>query len=215
MKKIFVEIADTPIKRSYGLMDRKRMSFNSGMLFKFSSPEILSFWMKDTYIPLDIAFINDDKKIIQISEMIPLSTRPIKSIEKCCYALETNRNWFIRNNIRVGNIVDGYGIKMRKNAQIPPQQNNTVNISPDIMINRSFKETIEDANNRNQRLIIIYKTQDDMTLPPKTIEPPFEFIDDKDGNRDAIVRAWDKQTAGWKSFLLDNIIDLEIDNTIK
>ena len=49
-------------------------------------------------------------------------------------------------------------------------------------------------------------------MPPKTISPPFEFDKDEDGVNDAIVKAWDEQTGGWKSFIIDNILNIEKEN---
>lgn len=107
MKKLTVEIADTPIKREFGLMDRRTLAQNNGMLFKFPHKSNLSFWMRNTYLPLDIAFIDDDGKILQISEMYPLSTRAIRSNYACKYALEVNKGWFKSNNIKEGSYVVG------------------------------------------------------------------------------------------------------------
>ena len=64
--KLRVEVADTSEKRQIGLMYRDSLVDDHGMLFKFPSANHLSFWMQNTYIPLDIAFINDDGRILQI-----------------------------------------------------------------------------------------------------------------------------------------------------
>ena len=71
MKKLFVELANTHIKQAYGLMDRKSLPDNNGMLFKFKYAHNLSFWMRNTYIPLDIAFLDDNGKVLQIESMAP------------------------------------------------------------------------------------------------------------------------------------------------
>ena len=99
---IKVEIADTVEKQSMGLMFRKSMPDDSGMFFKFNNPKILSFWMANTYLPLDIAFIDDNMKIIKISYMAPLSTRSIHSDKPCRYALEVPTGTFSKYNINVG-----------------------------------------------------------------------------------------------------------------
>jgi len=109
MKTLKTEIADTSIKREYGLMDRHSLDKNSGMLFKFPYKNNLSFWMKNTYIPLQIAFINNDGKIMQIEDMAPLSTRAIRAKESCKYALEVNGGWFDRNGISEGSCLIGCG----------------------------------------------------------------------------------------------------------
>ena len=124
MKRISVEIADTPIRRALGLMDRKILSENSGMLFKFPHKDYLNFWMKKTYIPLDIAFIDDNGEILQIEAMSPLCTKAISAKYPCRYALEVNRGWFDKNDIGTGDRIGGLEICRRgisRLAQIIPQ----------------------------------------------------------------------------------------------
>ena len=121
MKKLQVEIADSPTKREYGLMDRRSLRENGGMLFKFPYSHYLSFWMKDTYIPLDIAFLDDDGKILQIEKMNPLSTRAVNCNHVCRYALEVNSGWFNKNDIKVGSLVIGEGLTHRKGKMVTAQ----------------------------------------------------------------------------------------------
>jgi uncharacterized membrane protein (UPF0127 family) len=104
-KILYVEIADNDEKRSLGLMFRKYLPDSVGMLFIFDSSGIYPFWMKNTYIPLSIAFIDENYKIIDIFDLEPLDETPIFPLKKFKYALEVNRNWFKRNNIRVGDKV--------------------------------------------------------------------------------------------------------------
>ena len=221
VKKIFIEMADTHIKREYGLMNRKKMSKNDGMLFKFPHSSYLTFWMKDTYLPLDIAFINDDGRIMQIQEGFPLSTRAIRSSNRCRYALEVNRGWFAENNLGEGAYVGGLGFNKRfaQDAGYTgldvPMVETTQNPTPDIMLNKSFKEVLRDADVRGRNLIIMYQTKGGIMLPPKVISPPFTFEHDAEGKHDAIVKAWDNQTSGWKSFLIDNIMDLQSQEEIQ
>jgi uncharacterized membrane protein (UPF0127 family) len=234
MKKLFIEIADTSIKREYGLMNRSYLPKNQGMLFKFHQPLFASFWMRDTYIPLDIAFLDDDGRVFQIESMTPLSTRAIYSDNKCKYALEVNRGWFSENNIKVGSRIDGEGIgNYKKTAQIisqlPPPVEGAVPGSPepviggpipgepaplpqpepDVMLNLSYKERFKNAELKGQDILIIYQTKGGITLPPKMVSPPFNFEEDAEGHHDAVVKTWDNQTGGWKSFLIDNILSLE------
>jgi uncharacterized membrane protein (UPF0127 family) len=104
-KILYVEIADNDEKRSLGLMFRKYLPDSVGMLFIFDSSGIYPFWMKNTYIPLSIAFIDENYKIIDIFDLEPLDETPIFPLKKFKYALEVNRNWFKRNNIKVGDKV--------------------------------------------------------------------------------------------------------------
>ncbi len=101
-----VEIADTPEKRMRGLMFRRYLPQNSGMLFIFSSEDYRNFWMKNTYIPLSIAYIGSDRIINEIYQMKPLDisvTYPSKLPAR--YSLEVNRGWFGKNNISAGGII--------------------------------------------------------------------------------------------------------------
>lgn len=83
-------------------MDRKTLGENDGMIFIFPRKHPQSFWMQNTYIPLDIAFLDDSGKIMQIESMAPMSTRMTTSSSPCQYAVEVNKGWFSKNNIDVG-----------------------------------------------------------------------------------------------------------------
>lgn len=102
---IRAEIASTPEKQERGLMGRKHLPKSNGMLFDFNQNVPLVFWMKNTYIPLQIAFINNSGKILQIESMTPLSTKRIYSNVACRYALEVNDGWFKENGIEEGDYV--------------------------------------------------------------------------------------------------------------
>ncbi len=100
-----VEIAHTPAQRERGLMYRKSMPEDHGMLFVFPRDEQLSFWMKNTLVPLSIAFISSDGTIKQIADMQPESLANIPSDYSVRYALEVNQGFFARHGIRVGEVV--------------------------------------------------------------------------------------------------------------
>lgn len=108
-KIISVEIADTPEKLSYGLMHRKSLGENEGMLFIFPQEQPLSFWMKNTYIDLSIAFFSKEKVLLEVKEMMAAKSElqshfeTYQSTRPAQYALEMRRGWFTRNNIKVGN----------------------------------------------------------------------------------------------------------------
>jgi uncharacterized membrane protein (UPF0127 family) len=97
-----VELARTPEQRSQGLMHRKRLPDGKGMLFMFERDEALSFWMKNTYIPLSIAFIASDGRITEIKDMEPLNLNSVKSSRSVRYALEVPQGWFGRAGIQAG-----------------------------------------------------------------------------------------------------------------
>lgn len=102
MGKLNVKISDTPVSLAKGLMGVKTMPQDEGMLFKFPMILEASFWGKDTYIPLDIAFIDHNNKITSIKEITPLSTRTVRSDGNCVMAIEANLGFFKKHNINVG-----------------------------------------------------------------------------------------------------------------
>lgn len=109
-KTVTVEIADTDETRNKGLMFRKELARNAGMLFVFSDSRKRSFWMKNTYIPLDIAYIDDGGIINEIYTMKPLDYSIIyNSIKPARFALEVNAGWFKDNNISAGSKIELYG----------------------------------------------------------------------------------------------------------
>lgn len=104
---ISIEIADNPAKHAKGLMYRKYLDQNAGMLFIFDSPFKYAFWMKNTLIPLDIIWLDENMQIVDIT----YNTQPCKSDERCKtyipakpakYVLEVNAGFSERNNLKVG-----------------------------------------------------------------------------------------------------------------
>tara|TARA_Y100000592_G_C5309102_1_gene239203 strand:+ start:94 stop:495 length:402 start_codon:yes stop_codon:yes gene_type:complete len=106
-RPVYVEVADDMESQTQGLQHRHSMEADAGMLFVYDEPKKMSFWMKDTYIPLSIAFIDSNGKIVDIQYMEkPLDDkRSFVSKQPCLYALEVNHGWFAKNHIRVGNYV--------------------------------------------------------------------------------------------------------------
>ncbi len=100
-----VEIADTQELRRRGLMNRRSLPDNTGMLFVFESESKPSFWMKNTTIPLSISFIAANGLIRQIERLEPLSLESVVSRRTVLYALEVNRGWFEERNITPGDMV--------------------------------------------------------------------------------------------------------------
>jgi hypothetical protein len=102
MYAITAEVARTEDQRQMGLMLRKTMAPHEGMLFVFDDAEVHCFWMKNTLLPLSIAFIADDGRIVDIIDMKPRSedsncpSRPVR------YALEMNKGWFAQRAIKPG-----------------------------------------------------------------------------------------------------------------
>ena len=102
-----IELATTPEARSCGLSLRDSLPTNRGMLFVYAEPEILTFWMKDTRMPLSIAFIDAAGRIVSIQKMNPFPTTTVyESPVPALYALEVNQGWFEVNGVGVGDVVE-------------------------------------------------------------------------------------------------------------
>lgn len=100
---LFVETAQDDDKRMRGLMFRESLPPDQGMLFVFPAAQIQSFWMRNTFIPLDIAFISNDGIIVDIQHMKPVDESvSYTSSAPALYALEVNAGWFKKNGISVG-----------------------------------------------------------------------------------------------------------------
>ena len=104
-KTSHAEVAFTQKGRTIGLMFRDKLDNDHGMLFIYPQEKSLSFWMKNTKIPLSIAFINSEEIITQIDSMTPYSLRSHTSKENVKYALEMEQGWFEKNRIKVGSKV--------------------------------------------------------------------------------------------------------------
>jgi uncharacterized protein len=109
--KIFnltVKVADTPQKRDKGLMYVQKLPKNEGMLFVFSEKTYGGFWMKNTLIPLSIAFLDSNGKILKILDMLPCKEDYCPTYDPELYydyALEVNLGWFEKNQIKEGDFV--------------------------------------------------------------------------------------------------------------
>ena len=100
-----LEVPTTPGEFKTGLMFRENLDWNTGMLFVFNEDGDHSFHMKNTTIPLDIAFINREGIIESIKQLTPNSKHYVYAESQVLYALEVNRNWFKRNDVNVGDQV--------------------------------------------------------------------------------------------------------------
>ena len=100
--KLSVEIAESDIERAAGLMNRDYLSENSGMLFIWSDISRKCMWMKDTKIPLSVAYLDQNFLIREIKRLEPLSTSSVCSnSESIKYALEVNQGWIKKNRVKV------------------------------------------------------------------------------------------------------------------
>ena len=99
---VVAEVAGTPEQRAEGLMYRQEVPDGTGMLFVFEDNEIRSFWMENTYVPLDIAFLDASFVVVDIQQMEPLTTDPHQSAAPAMFALEVRQGWFAQEGIQVG-----------------------------------------------------------------------------------------------------------------
>ena len=104
-KEIWVEVAKTPEERTHGLMGRKHLGKDEGMLFIFEKEDYHGFWMKDTQISLSIAFIDKEGRIVRITDMKPLTLEIHTPPQPILDALEMKKGWFSANGIKVGDVI--------------------------------------------------------------------------------------------------------------
>lgn len=102
-----LEIAQTPEQIQQGLMFRDSLEENCGMIFIFNDKKQRSFWMKNTKIPLSIAYTDASGKIINIEDMHPYSNRQTLSLGPATCAIEMNQGWFQKNGIMPGHTIKG------------------------------------------------------------------------------------------------------------
>jgi len=111
MHVLQVQVAQTPEQQTIGLMFRKSMGTNEGMLFVFDEPRQQCFWMKNTLLPLSVAFIDDSGTVANIDDMKPqtldshCSTKPVR------FVLEMNVGWFDKRGIKAGGKLQGEPFK--------------------------------------------------------------------------------------------------------
>jgi uncharacterized membrane protein (UPF0127 family) len=104
---VVAEVADDPEERSTGLMYRTSLPADSGMLFVYPDAAPRSFWMKNTTLPLSIAFVSADGRILNIAHMKPLDRSSTLSTEDAVYALEMMQGWFDEHRVMAGASITG------------------------------------------------------------------------------------------------------------
>ncbi|HEU5284872.1 MAG TPA: DUF192 domain-containing protein [Burkholderiales bacterium] len=102
-----VEVARSDEEKTRGLMFRKQLGADRGMLFVYETEGRWAMWMKNTYVALSVAFIDRDGRIINIEDMAPLTEDSHQAIGLAKYALEVNRGWFRKRGIRPGDRLEG------------------------------------------------------------------------------------------------------------
>ena len=107
-KAVTAEVADEPQERVTGLMFRKNLAPDSGMLFVMPEPERAAFWMRNTTLPLTVAYINPSGMILEIHDLQPFDEKPVPSaFSNIAYALEMEQGWFAKNRVLAGDRIKG------------------------------------------------------------------------------------------------------------
>ena len=101
-----IEVVSNSQERKLGLMYRENLPYDNAMFFIWEYKKRQCMWMRNTYIPLNVAYLDSSGKILEIYDMVPLSDESVCSKKRVRYALEVNLNWFEDNNILVGNVLD-------------------------------------------------------------------------------------------------------------
>lgn len=113
MHYIQAELAATAEQREIGLMNRASLPANSGMLFAFDGKAYHCFWMKNTRIPLSIAFLDDDGRIVSLTDMAPMTEESHCPSAPVRYALEMNKGWFTKKGLGEGQRLSGEPFRAR------------------------------------------------------------------------------------------------------
>ncbi len=160
-RKLYIRVASKRQDLERGLMFVKNMDNDEGMLFVFPKQQELRFWGENTYIPLDIAFVDENKVIKQISNILPFSKNVIKSSSACKYAIEANSGYFKHMGINVGDVID---------------------IGRDNDGNYVVFESKKRSTNLKESKTILSQYQDEMPLQYQQVanqEDPMGMIDEK------------------------------------
>jgi uncharacterized protein len=104
---VIAEVADDEKERELGLMGRTSLGANQGMLFIYPDEAPRSFWMKNTVLPLSIAYLDSQGRIVRIADMTPLDLSPVPSRRPAMYALEMEQGWFAAHGVHEGDKVEG------------------------------------------------------------------------------------------------------------
>lgn len=107
MHRIQAQVAHTPGQRNIGLMWRREMPTNEGMLFVFEQPGVQCFWMQNTLLPLTAAFLDEQGTIVNLADMAPQTTDQHCSSRPVRYVLEMHQGWFAKRGIAAGQRVAG------------------------------------------------------------------------------------------------------------
>lgn len=237
MASISCELADSPSAHARGLMFRKHLPDDHGMLFDFKKEQPLSFWGMNTLIPLDIAFIDKSGKIINLGEIKPHCLHAVKSASPCMFALEVPEGTFRKNHINAGDFAEIYregestkvflirhikegsvkvaaadmdaGQKLNVDVEQQPARN-SVNPSEKDENVPSFRSVFDALNwciINKEVCRITYRT-DGGNVITRDVEPHDIFY--SSGKHHQILSAWDENASGPRSYIVMRIISYAI-----
>jgi hypothetical protein len=107
MHAITAEVASSPVQQATGLMHRRQMAQHEGMLFVYDEPGVHCFYMRNTVLPLSVAFIGDDGTIVHLDDMQPLTLESHCPPRPVRFVLEMNQGWFAKRNVKPGDRLSG------------------------------------------------------------------------------------------------------------
>jgi uncharacterized membrane protein (UPF0127 family) len=114
---VVAEVARTQEEREQGLMNRQKVPQGTGMLFVFDSMAVQSFWMENTYVPLDIAFMDASYRVVNIDQMAPMTTTSHESDGPVMFALEVPQGWCAAHGVKAGDHATVvYGVQLEKSG---------------------------------------------------------------------------------------------------
>jgi uncharacterized protein len=105
-RTVQMQVAVFPAEMEHGLMFREAMGEDEGMIFVYERPQLMSFWMRNTTLPLDIGYFDSSGELKEVYPMYPRDERPVASRGRMQYALEMNQGWFARSGVTTGAKLD-------------------------------------------------------------------------------------------------------------
>jgi len=221
MAHLYTEIADTDAKRELGFMHRHALGKNEGLLFVFPSSRRLSFWMKDTYVPLDIAFANKNRVITEIKELIPLSMRSVRSAHFAKYALEAPSGWFEQNGVKVGGT-----LRTAQEMEMPPMMSQMPDQAPpgqveppnpvdvaayDAIMNNGILSMISEANRLKLAIVFTYEFPEGKQTTYELVPlERYETRNGADGRKLLLLGRCATRNGDFRNFDIDKILQYEV-----
>lgn len=179
MERLYVSIADTPYKQAQGLMFVKTLDPDRGMLFSFSKEQKLKFWGENTFIPLDIAFVDAKGVIRKIAYIVPLSNKVVASDDLCKYAIEANSGYFAEKRIEAGDSIQIHQNGPHGHVEFLKERRNTIRTSRTAFNRRILAQLMsEDYAYDEQQPVQPTQQQQDPNIPVIRQEDLWKYLED-------------------------------------